>query len=204
MNHWGNRMTFRAFGLARLRSASLAALAVLLAVAAAVPGAAQQAAPARQPDVVFVPTSTEVVDAMLKLAKVTSNDVVYDLGSGDGRIVIAAAKMYGAHGIGIDIDPERVREATANARSAGVADKVTFRTEDLFTADISPATVVMLYLSPLVNSRLAPRLMTELKPGTRIVSHAFDLGSWKPQQQIKVSDRPIFLWTVAPPRSKRS
>ena len=177
--------------------------AVVLALAAFVPIAAQQAGPARQPDVVFVPTPSDVVDAMLKLANITSKDVVYDLGSGDGRIVIAAAKQYGAHGVGIDIDPERTREATANARAQGVADRVTFQTEDILTADISPATVVILYLSPSFNSRLAPKLMKELKPGTRIVSHAFDLGSWKPQQRIVVSDRPVFLWTVAPASRKR-
>ena len=171
-------------------------LALWMAVLVIAPGAAQQTAPARQPDVVFVPTPNDVVDAMLKLAKITSNDIVYDLGSGDGRIVIVAAKTYGARGVGIDIDPERTREATANARASGVGDKVTFLTEDLFTADISPATVVMLYLSLPINSRLAPKLMRELKPGTRIVSHAFDLGSWKPQQRVVVSDRPIFLWTV--------
>lgn len=174
-------------------------LAVLLALVAA-PALAQQPAPARQPDVVFVPTPAAVVDAMLKLAKITATDVVYDLGSGDGRIVIAAAKMYGARGVGIDIDPERVREATANARTNGVSDKVTFRTEDLFAADISPATVVTLYLSPTVNSRLVGKLMKELKPGTRVVSHAFDLPGWKPQQQVKVNDRPIFLWTVGATR----
>jgi SAM-dependent methyltransferase len=176
--------------------------ALLLSFLATATGAAQQA-PARQPDVVFVPTPTDVVDAMLKLAKVTSNDVVYDLGSGDGRIVIAAAKMYGARGVGIDIDPERTREASANARAQGVGDKVTFRTEDLFTADLTPATVVTLYLSPSVNTRLAPKLMKDLKPGTRIVSHAFDLGSWKPQERVLVSGRPIFLWTVASSSERR-
>jgi len=176
-------------------------VAVLLACAAAAPNAQQ--APSREPDVVFVPTPPDVVDAMLKLAKVTSTDVVYDLGSGDGRIVIAAAKTYGARGVGIDIDPERTREATANARASGVSDKVMFRTEDVLTADISPATVVMIYLSPSFNSRLAPKLMKDLKPGTRIVSHAFDLGSWKPQQRLTVSGRPIFLWTVAPPSERR-
>jgi SAM-dependent methyltransferase len=186
------RMTFRAL-----------LIAVVLALGAAAPNLAQQPASSREPDVVFVPTPPDVVDAMLKLAKVTSSDVVYDLGSGDGRILIAAAKTYGARGVGIDIDPERVREATANARANNVADKVTFRREDLFVADISPATVVTLYLSPSVNSRLAPKLMTELKPGTRIVSHAFDFGSWKPQQRITVSGRPIFFWTIAPPRGTR-
>ena len=179
------------------------AVAVLLAFVVVVPGRAQQSGEGREPDVVFVPTPPDVVDAMLKLAKVTSNDVVYDLGSGDGRILIAAAKMYGAHGVGLDIDPERTREATANARSSNVADKVSFRTEDLFTADISPATVVMIYLSPSVNLRLAAKLMKELRPGTRIVSHAFDLGGWRPQQRITVSGRPIFLWTVAPASTRR-
>ena len=179
------------------------ACAVLLAFVVVAPNFAQQSAPARQPDVVFVPTPADVVNAMLKLANVSSADLLYDLGSGDGRIVITAAKTYGTRGVGIDIDPERVREATANAQKAGVADKVTFRTEDLFLADISPATVVTLYLSGPVNARLAPKLMKELKPGTRIVSHAFDLGSWKPQQRTSVSQRPIFLWTVPAPSDSR-
>jgi SAM-dependent methyltransferase len=146
-------MKLRAFGCA-----------VLLALVVITPNFAQQSAPARQPDVVYVPTPADVVNAMLKLANVTSADLVYDLGSGDGRIVITAAKMYGARGVGIDIDPERVREATANAQKAGVADKVTFRTEDLFLADISPATVVTLYLSGPVNARLAPKLMRSWRP----------------------------------------
>ena len=140
-------------------------LIVVMAVASATSGVAQQAAPSRAPDVIFVPTPNDVVDAMLKLAKVTSGDVVYDLGSGDGRIPIAAAKTYGARGVGIDIDPERVREATENARSSGVADKVTFRSEDLFTADISQASVVTLYLLPSLNLKLAGKLMKDLKPG---------------------------------------
>jgi predicted RNA methylase len=151
----------------------------------------------------FVATPADVVDRMLRLASVGPRDVVFDLGSGDGRIVIAAAKTFGARGVGIDIDPERTREATANARAAGVADKVSFVTDDVLTADVSPATVVMLYLSPSFNSRLAPKLMKELKPGTRIVSHAFDLGAWKPQQRVLVSDRPIFLWTVGAPARRR-
>ena len=164
---------------------------------------AQQSAPARrQPDVIFVPTPTEVVQAMLKLARVTPSDVVYDLGSGDGRIPIAAAKTYGAHGVGIDIDPERVREATQNAKAAGVADKVTFKEGDVLTADLSGATVVTLYLSPAFNHRLAPKLMMELKPGTRIVSHAFDLGDWKPQQTVMINGRPIYLWIAGRPERK--
>ena len=185
-------MRLRAFGIA-----------VLLALSVAMPHGAQQTAAPRVPDVVFVPTPPYVVDAMLKLAKVTANDVVYDLGSGDGRIVIAAAKTYGARGVGIDIDPERIREANANAKASGVADKVTFRNEDLFETDISPATVVTLYLLPSLNARLAPKLMKDLKPGTRIVSHAFDMGDWKPQQTLTVSDRRIFFWTVGPPAGGR-
>jgi SAM-dependent methyltransferase len=176
------------------------AVALTIVLTAASPVLAQQAgAPQRAPDVIFVPTPPDVVDAMLKLAKVTSSDVVYDLGSGDGRIPIAAAKMYGARGVGIDIDPERVREAVQNARAGGVADKVTFRAEDLFTADISPASVVTLYLLPTLNLKLAAKLMRDLKPGTRIVSHAFDMGDWKPQQTLTVSGRPIYLWTIPQP-----
>ena len=186
----------------RLIAVPAGAAAALLFLAAHSPSALAQS-PATEPDVLYIPTPQAVVDAMLDLAQVKSGDTVYDLGSGDGRIVITAAKMYGAHGVGIDIDPERVREATANAQKAGVADKVTFRTEDLFLADISPATVVTLYLSGPVNARLAPKLMKELRPGTRIVSHAFDLGSWKPQQRTSVSQRPIFLWTVAAPSDTR-
>ena len=181
-----------------IRRLFAALFAVTLVLAATAPAGAQQSnAPARQPDVIFVPTPTEVVQAMLKLARVTPSDVVYDLGSGDGRIPIAAAKSYGAHGVGIDIDPERTREATANARGAGVAEKTMFRTEDVLTADISPATVVTLYLSPSFNTRLRPKLMKDLKPGTRIVSHAFDLGDWRPQQTVMVNGRPIYLWIVA-------
>ena len=177
------------------------AAALTIALAATSPGVAQQApASPRAPDVIFVPTPAGVVDAMLRLAKVTSSDVVYDLGSGDGRIPIAAAKTYGAHGVGIDIDPDRVREATQNARTSGVADKVTFKAEDLFTADISPATVVTLYLLEPLNLRLAPKLMKDLKPGTRVVSHAFDMGDWKPQQTMTVSGRPIYLWIIPTPK----
>ncbi len=176
------------------------AMTVALGASAIAP---QAAAPQREPDVIFVPTPPDVVDAMLKLAKVTSSDLVYDLGSGDGRIPIAAAKTYGARGVGIDIDPERIREATGNARSNGVADKVTFRTDDLFTTDISPATVVTLYLLPSLNLKLADKLMKDLKPGTRIVSHAFDMGDWKPQQTQTVSGRSIYLWTIPQPSQRR-
>jgi SAM-dependent methyltransferase len=147
-------------------------------------------------DVPYVPTKQTVVDAMLKLAKVTSKDVVYDLGCGDGRIVISAAKNYGATGTGIDIDPERIKEAKANAVTAKVTDKVKFIQGNLFKTDFSNATVVTLYLLPAINLRLRPQLLKQLKPGTRIVSHAFDMGDWKPEQTIQVDGSTIYFWTV--------
>jgi len=182
---------------------SFVAVVVLVLAASATAFAQRSAAPQRQPDVIFVPTPTDVVRAMLTLAKIAPGDVVYDLGSGDGRIPIAAAKSFGAHGVGIDIDPERTREATANARASGVADKVTFRTGDVLTADIRPATVVMVYMSPSFLARLKPKLMNELKPGTRVVSHAFGIGDWKPQQTVMVSGRPIYLWVVGSPAERK-
>jgi ribosomal protein L11 methylase PrmA len=172
-------------------------LFVALLATVAGPGWTQTApAQLRSPDVIFVPTPQEVVDAMLKLAKVGANDVVYDLGSGDGRIPITAAKTYGARGIGIDIDPQRIKEATENLKAAGVGDKVRFLNQDLFTTNISEATVVTLYLLPSLNLKLMPKLNAELKPGTRIVSHAFDMGDAKPQQTMNVNGRTIYLWTV--------
>lgn len=147
-------------------------------------------------DVPYVPTSPEVVAAMLELAEVNENDVVYDLGCGDGRIVITAAKKYGASGKGIDIDPERISEATANAREAGVEEKVKFEQADLFESDFSEASVVTLYLLSTVNMKLRPILLKQLKPGTRIVSHAFDMGDWEPDETRTVDGARIYLWTV--------
>jgi SAM-dependent methyltransferase len=147
-------------------------------------------------DVPFVPTPEHVVAEMLDLAKVGPNDVVYDLGSGDGRIVIAAAKKHGARGVGIDIDPQRIREARANARAAGVAERVEFRQGDLFKTDISEATVVTLYLLTAVNRQLKPKLLRELKPGTRVVSHAFDMGDWQPVASRSVGTSTIHYWIV--------
>jgi len=147
-------------------------------------------------DVPYVPTRPAVVDAMLKLANVSSKDVVYDLGCGDGRIVITAAKQYGATGKGIDINPERIAEAKANAQKENVNSKVKFEVGDLFKSDFSPASVVTLYLLPAINLKLRPQLLSQLKPGTRIVSHAFDMGDWKPEQTVEVDGATIYLWTV--------
>jgi ribosomal protein L11 methylase PrmA len=179
-------------------------LVFAVAIAALTPGStlatdhlqATAQAPSRAPDVHYVPTPPEVVQAMLKVAKVGKNDVVYDLGSGDGRIPITAAKMYGARGVGIDIDPERIKEATENAKKEGVSDRVRFMNADLFTSDFSEATVVTLYLLPSLNLKLRPKLMAELKPGTRIVSHAFDMGDWAPEQTLDVDGRRVYFWTI--------
>ncbi len=152
--------------------------------------------PERTPDVIYVPTPPDVVDAMLELAEVKAGDVLYDLGSGDGRIPIAAAKAHGVRGTGIDIDPQRIREANQNAKEAGVTDLVTFKQEDLFQTDFSDATVVTLYLLDSLNERLRPKLLAELEPGTRIVSHAFRMGDWEPEQTVNVGPRTIYRWTV--------
>ena len=172
-------------------------LATALASAPTVRAEAQPApAATRRPDVIYVPTPDEVVEAMLQVARVTKDDVIYDLGSGDGRIPIAAAKKYGARGVGIDIDPQRVKDATANVQKNGVGDKVRIIQADLFEADISEATVVTLYLLPSLNEKLRPKLLRELKPGTRIVSHSFDMGAWRPEQELDVNGRKIYFWTI--------
>jgi predicted O-methyltransferase YrrM len=154
----------------------------------------------REPDVVYVPTPNEVVEQMLAVAKVGKNDVIYDLGSGDGRIVITAAQKFGTRGTGIDIDPERIQEANANAKTAGVTDRVKFLQQDLFQTDISDATVVTLYLLPKLNVKLRPKLFKELKPGTRIVSHDFDMGEWKPEKVLQVKGpsrtHTVYFWTI--------
>lgn len=157
---------------------------------------AQATTAARTPDVIFVPTPQAVVDEMLKVANVKQGDVLYDLGSGDGRIVITAAKRFGIRGIGIDIDPQRIAEANENARKEGVSHLVTFMQTDLFTTDISKATVVTLYLLPRLNVKLRPKLFSELKNGTRIVSHAFDMADWTPEKQMKVDGRDVYYWTI--------
>ena len=173
------------------------AIALVLVLASAVTFAGRpQQAPSRAPDIHYVPTPQDVVEAMLTVANVTKNDVVYDLGSGDGRIPITAARWYGARGVGIDIDPARIAEANLNAKKEGVAGRVTFLNQDLFTADISDATVVTLYLLSSLNLKLLPKLNKELRPGTRVVSHAFDMGSIKPRRTVDVGGRPVHLFVV--------
>ena len=166
--------------------------------------------PRREPDVPYVPTTERAVEAMLKLAEVKSTDIVYDLGCGDGRIVIAAAKKYGARGAGIDINPQRIIEAKANAKKAGVENLVRFEENDLFLADFREATVVTLFLLPNINLKLLPKLLEQLKPGTRVVSNTFDMGDWKAVKEFAVDDDPndedtglskrLYLWII-PPRT---
>jgi len=172
--------------------------------------AAQSSQPSRQPDVPYVPTTDEAVQAMLKLADVKKTDIVYDLGCGDGRIVIAAAKTYGAHGVGIDIDPQRIQEAKENAKKAGVENLVRFEEKDLFESDFHEATVVTLFLLPTINLRLRPKLLQDLKPGTRVVSNTFDMGDWKAEKEDSIGgtdddaylSRRFYLWTI-PQRNEK-
>lgn len=160
------------------------------------PAAPVSAPQERTPDVIYVPTPPEVVDAMLNAVALKDGDVLYDLGSGDGRIPIAAVKRAKVKATGIDIDPQRIAEATANAKAQGVADKVTFKRADLFTSDFSDASVVTLYLLDTLNEKLRPKLLAELKPGTRIVSHAFRMGDWEPEMTRDISGRTIYFWRV--------
>ncbi len=155
-----------------------------------------QQSPKRAPDVHWEPTPEDVVAEMLRLANVKASDVVYDLGCGDGRIVIAAARDFGARGVGIDIDPQRIGESVENARAAGVSQRVRFREEDLFEADIREATVVTLFLWPSLNLKLQPKLLKDLKPGTRVVSYIHNMGDWQPVSQLQVRGRPVYLWTI--------
>ena len=177
-------------------------VALLLLVAVA--GAQSPTTDKKPLDVPYVPTHESLVEEMLNMARVGGNDVLYDLGSGDGRIVITAARRFGTRGVGYDLDPERISEARENARRAGVTDRVRFEQQDIFTAKIADATVITMYLLPDVNMRLRPRLLSELKPGTRIVSHNYDLGDWQPVQRKEMDvsgiSHTLFLWIV-PQRS---
>jgi cyclopropane fatty-acyl-phospholipid synthase-like methyltransferase len=147
-------------------------------------------------DVPYVPTPPEVVEAMLKLAGVKKTDTVIDLGCGDGRIVVAAAQKFGARAMGFDLDPQRIREATENAKQAGVGDRAKFFEKNLFEVDVSEANVVTLYLLQTVNEKLKPTLQKQLKPGSRVVSHTFTMGDWKPDKEIEISGRRLYLWVI--------
>ena len=184
-----------------MRVSPFLAVTLLLSIAAA-----QDAQPRRKPDVPYVPTTDAAVAAMLKLANVKSSDIVYDLGCGDGRIVIEAAKTYGARGVGIDINPVRIAEAKANAKKAGVEKLVRFEENDLFLSDFREATVVTLFLLPNINLKLRPILLDQLKPGTRVVSNTFDMGDWTATKQFTVDDdsngddfdlsKNLYLWVI--------
>ena len=183
----------------RFRLIAPAVLLCIVAAASAASGQATGQAPAlRSPDVIFVPTPPEVVEAMLKLAKVGPNDVIYDLGSGDGRIPIAAVQTFKARSAtGIDIDPQRIKEANENLKKAGVGDRVRFLNQDLFTTPIGEASVVTLYLLQSLNEKLMPKLQKELKPGSRVVSQSFSMGDkWTPDQTVQVQGRNIYLWII--------
>ena len=192
-----------------LRTTASASILLVLALCAGAqtttpqatqPPAAWTQTEVRTPDVPYVPTPHKVVDAMLRMAKVGRNDVLYDLGSGDGRIPIAAARKYRiARGVGIDIDQDRIDEANRNRIKAGVGERVSFINGDLFDMDLSKATVITLYLLPRLNLKLIPKLLKEAKPGTRIVSHGFGMGSWKPEQALEVRGTSIYLWIVPAP-----
>ncbi|HEY0686831.1 MAG TPA: class I SAM-dependent methyltransferase [Steroidobacter sp.] len=164
---------------------------------------AEAVRPKRKLDVWYVATPHEVVDRMLDEAKIRPTDVVYDLGCGDGRMVIAAAKKFGTRGVGVDLDPVRIKEARANAKAAGVEQLVTFRVGDMFETDLREANVVLLYLLPELNRRLKPKLFAELPPGARVVSHDFDMGKeWPPDRSINLGADGIYMW-VMPPRAER-
>ena len=173
----------------------LATLLLVIAMAAGCAGA-----PTGSPGILFVATPEQVGIEMLKLAGVTNDDVVYDLGSGDGRLVIAAAREFGARGVGVELEPKLVQDSRESALKAGVADRVRFLWQDIFEADVAPATVVALYLSPELNLKLRPKFLRELRPGTRIVSHDFDMGDWRPVSTLRVKgptrEHTIHLWIV--------
>ena len=185
-----------------VRHKSSLVVAIVLAVVASMALAQTVGeAPLRAPDVHYEPTPENVVAEMLDLAKVSPQDVVYDLGCGDGRIVIAAVRERGARGVCVDIDPNRIRESKANAARAGVAERIVFLNGDLFESDLADATVVTLFLSPELNRKLRPKLVRELRPGTRVISYVHDMDDWKPDGQRRVQGaygpRSLFLWVIA-------
>jgi SAM-dependent methyltransferase len=198
-------MNQRVRGIRKRRFAGLRTILCVIVLAGSVAGASCGEQPSgsssqRAPDVHYEPTSPDVVAVMLRLADVKAGEVVYDLGCGDGRIVITAVREFGARGVCVDIDPQRIAESQENARAAGVADRIRFLTQDLFVTDVSEAAVVMLFLSPALNLKLRPKLLRELRPGARVVSHWHDMGNWKPQKTVRVQsggrERPVYLWII--------
>jgi SAM-dependent methyltransferase len=200
-------MDQRVSGLVRRRSVGrlrTIVCGVILAASIAGISCAEQPTSAttslRQPDVRYEPTSPDVVHVMFRLAEVKAGEVVYDLGCGDGRIVITAVREFGARGVCVDIDPQRIAESRENARAAGVTENIRFLNQDLLETNVSDASVVMLFLSSELNLKLRPKLLRELKPGARIVSHWHDMGDWKPQKVVRVRsggrERSIYLWTI--------
>lgn len=179
-----------------LKDASDSYLASLLLLQASSLTLAQLDEDLHDLDVPYVPTCRDVVRAMLEMGRVNKNDLLFDLGCGDGRIVVSAAKQYGARAIGVDLNPDRIKEARANAKKAKVEDKVDFLQGDLLKFDFSLATVVTMYLLPGINLKLRPRLLSELQPGTRILSHDFNMGDWKPDKKQRVGEATIYMWTV--------
>lgn len=176
-----------------MRIRNIAVLALAAGVLALAPARAQEEGELEVP---YVPTPENVVAKMLELANVKKADVLYDLGSGDGRIVVTAARKYGVHAVGYDLNPERIQEANENAKKAGVTGRVEFRQKDLFTADLREASVVTLYLLPSVNLKLRPKLFQELKPGSRVVSHDFDMGDWAPDKTVDLDGHKIYFWVI--------
>jgi SAM-dependent methyltransferase len=180
-----------------------AVVSLLLALAFSAAQAQEATLPSRKLDVWYVATPHEIVDRMLTMAKIHPLDIVYDLGCGDGRMVIAAAKKYGVRGVGVDLDPKRIREARANAKAAGVEQLVTFHVGDMFETNVSEANVVLLYLLPELNRRLKPKFFEQLRPGARVVSHDFDMGrDWPPDEYVKLGQDGIYLW-IMPPYANR-
>ncbi len=183
------------------RRHALLGAAAAIAAPALVGRAIAQVDLAPRLDVPFVPTPQQVVDKMLELAKVKKTDFLIDLGSGDGRIPVTAAQRFGVKALGVDINPQRIKEANERAQAANVTNLVEFRQEDLFQTDLSQADVLTMYLLPSVNLKLRPKILSEMKPGARVVSHAFDMGDWAPEQKVTVDGRTVYLWIVPPKRA---
>jgi len=198
-------MTIAAPVLDIRRRTALAAGTLLLLPFHPTVATAQEAPPARALDVPYVPTPMDAVRKMLEMARVTQRDLLYDLGCGDGRIVVTAAKERGARGVGVDLDPNRIDDANRNAKEAGVTEQVKFVVGDLFETDVAPATVVTLYLLPAINLRLKPQLWRQLKVGTRVVSHSFDMGTdWPPEDTQRVGTATLYRWTVGRAQKRRA